>query len=225
MRYGEVRRGRFLSRPNRFVALAEIDGEACECHVKNTGRCLELLVPGAEAVLERAESPGRRTAWDLVAVYKGRRLVNIDSQAPNAVAAEGIAEILGRRPDSLRREVAHGDSRFDLYAECGGRGTFVEVKGVTLERDGTVLFPDAPTARGAKHLRGLARCVGEGYGAMLVFVVQMSGADHFEPNRATDPAFADALLAARDAGVGISAFGCDVEEGSITLAGPVEVRL
>lgn len=225
MNYSNWKSGRFLARPNRFVAHVEVDGRLEICHVKNTGRCRELLTPGAAVYLERASNPARKTRYDLIAVEKGARLVNIDSQAPNQVFAEWIRG--GGIPGVtlLRPECRRGDSRFDFYLEADGRRMFAEVKGVTLERDGTVLFPDAPTQRGAKHLRELARCIGEGYDACAAFVIQLRGAVRFIPNVETDPGFTQALLDARDAGVRLIAFDCNVTPGGITAGDPVKIEL
>lgn len=225
MKYEGMKPGVFLDRPNRFIAHVELDGVTVVCHVKNTGRCRELLVPGVPVFIQRAVAPGRKTAWDLISVRKGGRLINIDSAAPNRVFAEWLKTgALLPVPELIRPECRHGDSRFDFYLEFGGKPVFAEVKGVTLEEDGIVRFPDAPTLRGTKHLRGLADCVREGYGAMAVFLIQMRGVRYLEPNRATDPAFADALRAARDAGVHLLALDCDVTEDSLTARDAVELR-
>lgn len=225
MIYANCTSGIFLSRPNRFIAHVQLDGIVEVCHVKNTGRCRELLLPGAQVFLERSPNPARKTRYDLISVYKHGRLVNLDSQAPNKLFAEwakagGIPSI-----SLLRAECAHGDSRFDFYLEASGKQMFVEVKGVTLEEDGLALFPDAPTERGVKHLRGLAACVREGYGACAAFVIQMEGVHSFTPNRRTHPAFADALLEARDAGVTLLAFDCRVTPDSIIPGQPVPILL
>lgn len=226
MIYDETRRAVFLSRPNRFIAHVLLNGEETVCHVKNTGRCRELLVPGAAVILQKSGNPARKTAWDLIAVYKGERLINMDAAAPNAVCAQWLAAGgLGFVPEVLRPEQRHGDSRFDFYLERDGRGAFVEVKGVTLEEAGVVRFPDAPTQRGVKHLRGLARCVREGFDAYAVFIVQMRDVLYFEPNARTHPEFAAALREARDAGVNVLAMDCQVTENSLTVRSPVEVRL
>lgn len=226
MKYEEIREARFLRRPNRFIADVELDGAETVCHVKNTGRCRELLVPDARVYIQRARNPRRATDWDLIAVQKGRRLINMDAAAPNAVFGEWLrAGGDGFFPENLRPECVHGDSRFDFTFEKDGRRVFAEVKGVTLEEGGVVRFPDAPTARGAKHLRGLRRCVEEGYEAWAVFVIQMRGVRVFEPNRETDPAFAEALSAAAAAGVRILALDCFVTPDSLSIADPVPVRL
>lgn len=227
MKYSEILKAGFIERPNRFVAKVDLEGEEVICHVKNTGRCREILVPGADVILAHADGPERKTAYDLVSVYKGDILINIDSQAPNAVYAEAVEQ--GRiyeGPVSMKREAKHGDSRFDFYIEENGRRIFTEVKGVTLEDGGKVLFPDAPTDRGVKHLRGLAHCISEGYEASVVFVVQMSEADYFTPNYDMHEEFGTALEEAVSAGVQVFAYTCDVHEDSLHLAHriPVELR-
>ncbi len=226
MRYGEVKRGRFLARPNRFVAHVELEGERVVCHVKNTGRCRELLTSGAAVYLERAENPARKTPYDLIAVEKGDLLINMDAQAPNKVFGEWAAA--GRflpGLTALRPEFTWEDSRFDFRLEDHLGPCFVEVKGVTLEQDGLALFPDAPTERGVKHLRGLRRAVEQGYRAAVFFVVQMKGPRLFRPNDDTHPAFGQALREAAAAGVGVYAWDCAVTPESLTLDAPVEVAL
>ncbi len=226
MRYGEVKRGRFLARPNRFVAHVELEGDLVVCHVKNTGRCRELLTPSAAVYLERAENPARKTPYDLIAVEKGDLLINMDAQAPNKVFGEWAAA--GRflpGLTALRPEFTWEDSRFDFRLEDHLGPCFVEVKGVTLEQDGLVLFPDAPTERGVKHLRGLRRAVEQGYRAAVFFVVQMKGPRLFRPNDDTHPAFGQALREAAAAGVGVYAWDCAVTPESLTLDAPVEVAL
>ena len=226
MRYGEVKRGRFLARPNRFVAHVELEGERVVCHVKNTGRCRELLTSGAAVYLERAENPARKTPYDLIAVEKGDLLINMDAQAPNKVFGEWAAA--GRflpGLTALRPEFTWEDSRFDFRLEDHLGPCFVEVKGVTLEQDGLALFPDAPTERGVKHLRGLRRAVERGYRAAVFYVVQMKGRRLFRPNDGTHPAFGQALREAAAAGVGVYAWDCAVTPESLTLDAPVEVAL
>ena len=226
MRSGEVKRGRFLARPNRFVAHVELEGERVVCHVKNTGRCRELLTSGAAVYLERAENPARKTPYDLIAVEKGDLLINMDAQAPNKVFGEWAAA--GRflpGLTALRPEFTWEDSRFDFRLEDHLGPCFVEVKGVTLEQDGLALFPDAPTERGVKHLRGLRRAVERGYRAAVFFVVQMKGPRLFRPNDGTHPAFGQALREAAAAGVGVYAWDCAVTPESLTLDAPVEVAL
>ena len=211
MHYENICRGRFLARPNRFVARVEIDGAEVVCHVKNTGRCRELLVPGAAVYLEQASNPKRKTACDLVAVEKGNLLINMDAQAPNKVFGE-FAAAGGFLPGltALRPEHVWEDSRFDFLLEDGKGPILVEVKGVTLEREGEVLFPDAPTERGVKHLHGLRRAVEAGLRAAVVFVVQMEGPRLFRPNDQTHPAFGQALREAAAAGVQVLAWDCRV---------------
>lgn len=223
MKYDSVCEATFIERPNRFIAHVLLDGEPMICHVKNTGRCRELLVPGSKVILSRGASPLRKTAYDLISVYKGKRLINMDSQAPNAIAAEYLPRLF---PDlaELRREVTCGDSRFDFYGIKRARPFYLEVKGVTLERDGAVYFPDAPTVRGTKHLRELAMLQSSGIDTYVLFIVQMENVLSLQANRATDPAFADALLLARDAGVGIYAVDCAVTHDSIVPREPVPIE-
>lgn len=232
MTYENIRRAVFLDRPNRFIAFIEIDGRREVCHVKNTGRCRELLLPGAEVFVQDVgrgfpDAPNaRKTHFDLIAVRKGKRLVNIDSAAPNRVFAELVRSGgLFRDATLLRPEVRFGASRFDFYIEAGGRRAFVEVKGVTLEEDGVARFPDAPTERGVRHLRELISCREAGYGAYAVFIIQIKGVRYMEPNWATHAAFGDALRDAARAGVQVLAVDCDVTENSIAAADTVEVRI
>ena len=227
MQYLNICSARFLARPNRFVARVEREGTEETVHVKNTGRCRELLVPGATVYLTRGDNLHRKTQYDLVAVEKGPLLVNLDSQAPNRAFAEWARA--GRfRPELtlLRPETTWGNSRFDFYWEgTGGRRGFVEVKGVTLEEGGHARFPDAPTLRGVKHLEELARCREQGYEAAVCFVLQMGGMVDFAPNDATHPAFGDALRRAAGAGVRVLAVECDVTPDTLAIRGPVPVRL
>lgn len=193
--------------------------------MKNTGRCRELLVPGAEVWCQEFDKPERKTKFDLYAVRKGERLINMDSQAPNKAAGEWLAGGgLGQIRD-LRPETTHGDSRFDFSFTKEGKPCFLEVKGVTLEERDAVRFPDAPTERGTKHLRGLIRAVQEGCGAYVLFVIQMEKARYLEPNRDTDPAFAQALWEAKRAGVQVLAMDCRVTENTMEIRDPVEVRI
>ena len=217
--------GHFLSRPNRFIAHVEIGGKEEVCHVKNTGRCKELLVPGARVWCQEFDSTARKTKYDLIAVQKGHRLINMDSQAPNAAAKEWLlAGGLGRIED-LRAEVSHSDSRFDFAFTLDGRQCFLEVKGVTLENDGICAFPDAPTQRGVKHLHGLTRAAQEGFGAYVLFVIQMADVTYLHPNDDTDPAFGTALRQASAAGVQILAMDCQVTPDSMVIRKPVAVQL
>ena len=220
MHYGRIITGIFRNRPNRFIAICEIDGKVEKCHVKNTGRCKEILVEGTTVILEKSANASRKTAYDLVAAYKGDLLINIDSQAPNKVFQEFIrpSGLFGENP-KIFPERFRGDSRFDFYVESGGRKIFVEVKGVTLENDGVCMFPDAPTERGVKHLRGLRKCVEDGYEAYLVLVVQMGGMKEFVPNYATHREFGEEMEKAERSGVKVLVCGCDVGEDSISIAG------
>ena len=227
MRYSKIWAGRFLDRPNRFVAHVELDGQPVVCHVKNTGRCRELLVPGAAVYLQESDNPARKTRFDLIAVDKGGLLVNMDAQAPNQVfrewaeAGHFVPGLPLRRP-----ETTWGRSRFDFYwAAAGGRRGFVEVKGVTLEEGGHARFPDAPTERGVKHLEELIACQAEGYAAAVCFVIQMPGMRDFAPNDATHPAFGGALRRAAAAGVEVLALGCRVEPDELWIDHTVPVRL
>lgn len=226
MRYGSVKIAEFVSRPNRFVADVILDGEETRVHVKNTGRCRELLVPGARVVLSDSGNDGRKYRYDLIAVYKGGLLVNMDSQAPNKAFGEYASScgLFGSEP-VIHPEHIHGDSRFDFYIESGERRIFVEVKGVTLENDGVCMFPDAPTERGRKHLRGLEACVDEGYEAYVAFVVQMNGMTVFLPNASTDPEFASALRHAEDHGVRVLCLECDVAPDTMTITGGIPHRM
>lgn len=224
MIYHTILPGIFLSRPNRFIAHVTIEGELCICHVKNTGRCRELLVPGAEVYVEKSENPARKTLYDLIAVKKGGLLINMDSQAPNKAAGEALPRLLPGLT-LLRAETVFGNSRFDFYAETEqNEKWFLEVKGVTLEENGVARFPDAPTQRGAKHLKELCRCVEEGYRACVLFVIQMKGIRYFTPNTATDPEFAKALRFASEHGVQVRAYDCLVTPDSMVLDKPVEIR-
>ena len=226
MQYGQTIEGVFLARPNRFIAHVEVDGETRICHVKNTGRCRELLEDGARVILEKTNNPARKTLYDVIAVYKGDRLINMDSQAPNRVFKEWLEE--GHGFPNLTRiqpECRYQNSRFDFYLEADGRPTFVEVKGVTLEENGVVLFPDAPTERGVKHINELIEAVQQGYDAYIFFVVQMEDCDYFTPNRATHPAFADALRRAAQSGVHIRAVNCHVSENTLAIGDYVKVVL
>ena len=225
MQYPDMVTGIFLKRPNRFIAHVCIDGKEEICHVKNTGRCRELLPEGAKVWCQRSNNPARKTKYDLITVQKGDRLINMDSQAPNAAAREwllggGLGEI-----SDLRSETVHGDSRFDFAFTMDGRKCFLEVKGVTLENDGVCAFPDAPTERGVKHLQGLTRAAQDGYGAFMLFVIQMADVKYLHPNDKTDPAFGSALRTAAENGVRVLAMDCAVTEDSMSIRMPVLVRL
>ena len=227
MKYHTVIPARFLSRPNRFIAKVELDGREETVHVKNTGRCKELLIPGNTVYLALGENPKRKTKYDLIAVEKRPGLlINMDSQLPNAAAAQWLPKSgLFSEKAVIRREVTYGASRFDLYVEDGLRRAFLEVKGVTLEEEGLASFPDAPTERGAKHLRGLTELARNGFGAYVLFVIQMADVEYLHPNDATDPNFGTALREAAAAGVQVLAMDCDVTVDSMTVRRPVPVRL
>ena len=225
MRYAHMQPGIFLARPNRFIAHVEIGGRVEICHVKNTGRCRELLVPGATVWCQESQNPARKTKFDLISVQKGDRIINMDSQAPNIAAKEWLlAGGLGAVAD-LRPETFHGDSRFDFSFLLDGKQCFLEVKGVTLEDDGVCAFPDAPTARGVKHLKGLTEAAKAGYGAFVLFVIQMADVKYLRPHEERDPAFAAALREASENGVRILAVDCAVSPETMQLRLPVPVRL
>lgn len=225
MHYENMVSGEFLNRPNRFIAHVRINGEEQICHVKNTGRCKELLVPGATVFCQRCENPNRKTKFDLIAVQKGDRLINMDSQAPNAAVGQWLKSGgLGPISD-LRPETTFGTSRFDFAFQKDGRQCYLEVKGVTLENGGVCAFPDAPTIRGAKHLQELTQASREGYGAFVLFVIQMTDVAYLHPNDATDPAFGQALREAAAAGVQVIAMDCQVTETSMVLQRPVPIQL
>ena len=239
MQYAAIREASFVSRPNRFIARILVDGREESAHVKNTGRCRELLVPGARLYVQHHDSPARKTAWSVIGVQKGERLINMDSQAPNQVweeALNGGLVLPGREEPvaSCRREVTPAAlledcpvrSRFDFaLAWRDGAAGFLEVKGVTLEQEGVARFPDAPTQRGRRHLEELARLAQAGYYAGVAFVIQMAGVDRFEPNDATDPAFGEALRRAERAGVQVLAYDCTVTPDSLAVRRPVRVAL
>ena len=227
MRYERITQGSFLERPNRFLAYAELTGKKEVIHVKNTGRCAELLKPGAVIYVQESQNPERKTKWDLIAVEKGDRIINMDSQIPNRVVQEWIEE--GNLFEDVRLvkpETTYCNSRFDLYVETGDkRKIFIEVKGVTLEENGVVRFPDAPSERAVKHLEELGHAVKEGYEAYVFFVIQMKGVRYFTPNRDTHPAFCDALKRAQAAGVHVLAYDCEVSADSIEVNEEVPVVL
>ncbi|MBR2047499.1 MAG: DNA/RNA nuclease SfsA [Oscillospiraceae bacterium] len=225
MRYSDMLPGIFLSRPNRFIAHVQMDGREEICHVKNTGRCRELLIPGVTVWCQRAANPNRKTKFDLIAVQKGDRLINMDSQAPNTAAGEWLRSGGLGRLESIRPETVHGDSRYDFSFTKDGRPCLMEIKGCTLESDGICAFPDAPTERGAKHLRGLIRAVWEGFDCYVLIVIQMTDVKYFHPNDATDPEFGKALREAAQAGVHVIAMDCDVTPDSMAIGKPVAVML
>ena len=224
MKYNKTVKAIFIERPNRFVAKVSLDGEDIYCHVKNTGRCRELLVPGATVWLEDSENPARKYRYSLVTVKKGDRLVNMDSQAPNKAVGEWLSGG-GYFKDIklLKPESKYGSSRFDFYCEYEDKKAYIEVKGVTLENNNIVSFPDAPTERGARHVSELAECIKEGYEAYIIFVVQMKDVLHFEPNAVNDPVFAKALKKAQAEGVNIIAVDCDVTDKEMIIRDFVKV--
>ena len=226
MQYKNIKKATFLSRPNRFIAICSIDGKDEICHVKNTGRCRELLIGGAAVFLEESDNKERKTKYDLVAVLKGDALFNIDSQAPNKVFYEWLLK--GRLFDDIsfiKPEYKYKNSRFDFYVEHGKEKTFIEVKGVTLEEDGVLLFPDAPTERGLKHIEELCNAMNEGYEAYIVFVVQTEKAKYFTPNKKTHISFANALKEAEKKGVKIISLSCEAMPDSLEIKDFVPVRL
>ena len=225
MKYPNMVPGIFRARPNRFIAHIEINGKLEICHVKNTGRCKELLIPGAKVWCQHFDSDSRKTKYDLICVQKGDILINMDSQAPNAAAKQwllsgGLGDI-----EDLKAEHTHGDSRFDFSFIKDGKQCFLEVKGVTLEHDGVCAFPDAPTERGVKHLKGLTAAAKEGYGAFVLFVIQMADMKYLRPHDETDPAFGKALREAAANGVTVLAMDCAVTQDSMEIRLPVLVKL
>ena len=229
MKYDSIYTGVFLERQNRFVARVEMDGREERVHVKNTGRCAELLVPGNRVYLEKSDAVGRKTAYDLVAVEKripeGARLVNMDSMAPNLAAREWLESGALGSLQNLRAEATIGDSRFDFCAEQDGRRVVIEVKGCTLEEDGVARFPDAPTERGVKHVRGLIELAKQGCRCVILIVIQMKGVRVFRPNWETHPAFGEALLEAQAAGVEVIAVDCKVVPGNVNIDRRISVDL
>ena len=229
MKYSNIREGRFISRPNRFIARVDIDGVIETVHVKNTGRCKELLVPNCRVFLEQSSNPTRKTKYDLIAVYKEidgvPTLINMDSQAPNVAVSRWISGGLFSENARVRREVTYKNSRFDFYVEDGTRKAFIEVKGVTLEKDRVAMFPDAPTERGVKHIRELVECLKEGYEAYILFVIQMKGITKLIPNDITHKAFGDAVRIAEKEGVKIIAVDCNVAPDEMIIDQFADVEL
>ena len=225
MHYANMISGTFLVRPNRFIAHVEMDGQVEIVHVKNTGRCRELLPVGAEVWCQKSDNPSRKTKYDLITVRKGGRLINMDSQAPNIAVKEWLLSGGLGAVENVRSETTHGDSRFDFSFTLNGKQCFLEVKGVTLENNGICAFPDAPTERGTKHLRGLQKCVEEGFGGYVLFVIQMSDVIYLHPNDVTDPDFGKALREAAAAGVQVLAVDCAVTEDSMIIRNFVPVLL
>ncbi|MBR2953810.1 MAG: DNA/RNA nuclease SfsA [Clostridia bacterium] len=224
MKYNNIVKGEFIDRPNRFIANVIIDDKVEVCHVKNTGRCKELLVKGNTVYLQKSDNINRKTKYDLIAVQKGDRLINMDSQVVNYVALEYIPNLF-ENIRLIKPEYKYGNSRFDIYVETENEKIFIEVKGVTLENDSVVRFPDAPTERGVKHLKELQKAVTEGYKAYVMFVVQMSDVKYFEPNSETHPEFAEELRSAKNNGVIPLAFDCAVTPNSIVIRKPLLIKL
>ena len=225
MKYENMVSGTFLCRPNRFIAHVEIDEKIEIVHVKNTGRCRELLPEGAKVWCQKHDNPARKTKYDLICAEKGERMINMDSQAPNKAVGEwlqsgGLGNVMDVRP-----EVTFGNSRFDFSFTLDGKPCFMEVKGVTLENEGICAFPDAPTQRGTKHLRELIKAAEAGFGAYVLFVIQMENVRYLHPNDATDPAFADALRQASRSGVNVHAVDCKVTPQTMVLRKPVKICL
>lgn len=226
MRYERIESGKFIERPNRFIAYVELAGKKETVHVKNTGRCAELLTPNATVYVQKADNPERKTQWDLISVKKGRRMVNMDSQIPNKVVEEWLrAGNLFPNATLIRPETTYKKSRFDFYIEEDDRKIFMEVKGVTLEQDGVVKFPDAPTERGVKHIHELCEAIADGYEAYVFFVVQMKGVKYFMPNMVMHADFGEALQSAKEQGVKVLAYDCRVTTDSIEIADEVPVIL
>lgn len=226
MKYEHTEKAIFLERPNRFIAYVNLDGRTETVHVKNTGRCKELLIPGTEIILEKSRNPARKTKYDLISVRKGNRWINMDSQIPNKAAEEWLLKgSLFPEEIQIRREKTFGNSRFDLYVESSRRKAFMEVKGVTLEENNIARFPDAPTQRGLKHVEELTHCIRDGYEAYLLFVIQMKGITCFEPNWNTHPEFGEALIDAQNAGVKLLAYDCFVTENLMEIRDPVPINL
>ena len=226
MKYKNIHKGIFKSRPNRFIAQVEIDGVNTTVHVKNTGRCKELLRENATVFLEKSDNPLRKTKYDLVAVYKGDRLINMDSQAPNIVFGEFLKKnILIKNTTQIKPEHKFNNSRFDFYVEADNRKIFLEVKGVTLEENNVVMFPDAPTERGLKHIWELIEAHKQGYETYCVFIIQMENVDYFTPNAKTQPEFAQALKDAENSGVHLIAYDCIVTENSLEINNEVKIIL
>lgn len=224
MKYENILKGKFISRPNRFIAHIEINGKVEICHVKNTGRCKELLIPGVTVFVQENNNSKRKTKFSLISVIKEKRMINMDSQVPNKVVHEWILKgNLFNDVTLIKPETKYNNSRFDFYIETKNKKIFIEVKGVTLENEGIVKFPDAPTERGVKHVKELCDCVKEGYEAYIIFVVQMKDVLHFEPSVETHKEFAEALKEAKEKGVHIIAVDCEVKEDSISIRDYVNV--
>lgn len=230
MLYENILEGIFIERPNRFIAKCLVNGEEITAHVKNTGRCRELLIKGCRVFLQHFNNTNRKTNYDLIAVQKDDRVINMDSQAPNKVILEALKNNINilqikEKINFFKGEYKYKNSRFDVYAETDKQKIFIEVKGVTLEENGVVMFPDAPTERGIKHINELIDAKNNGYLAYIIFVIQMSNIKYFTPNIKTHKAFADALINAKNNGVNVLAYDCNITDNSITLNSEVKVIL
>lgn len=226
MKYSNIVTGKFIKRPNRFIAHVEIDGKEEIAHVKNTGRCKELLIPGCEIYLEENDNPKRKTRFSLIGVKKGNLLINMDSQAPNKVVGEWLAQGgIYQNPTRIKPETTYGSSRFDFYMEENEKKAYIEVKGVTLEEDKIARFPDAPTERGVKHINELIQAKEEGYDAYIIFVIQMQGMKLFKPNDETHKEFGDTLRKAKECGVHVIAVDCEVMRESLVINTEVPINL
>lgn len=226
MIYENMKQGIFHERPNRFVTMVEIDGKIEKCHVKNTGRCKELLIPGVTVYVQEQDKASRKTKYDLISVEKGNRVVNIDSQVPNKIAYDWIRQgNYFKDITHIQREKTYGNSRFDIYLETLDKKIFIEVKGVTLEEDNIAMFPDAPTTRGIKHIKELTKAIEEGYEAYIIFVIQIEGVIKFKPNDITHPEFGEALRLAKSQGLNILAYDCQVKPDRIKMANPIPIEL
>ncbi|MCQ1529581.1 DNA/RNA nuclease SfsA [Lutispora saccharofermentans] len=226
MQYKDTKEALFIKRPNRFIAHVLLDGKEEIVHVRNTGRCKEILMEGTKVILEASKNPNRKTAYSLIAAYKGDTLINIDSQIPNAVVFEGVKQ--GKIPlisgvKYLKREVTYGNSRFDMYFEKEDSRGFIEVKGVTLEDGGLAMFPDAPTERGRKHLAEMSHAVSQGYEGYVIFLIQMKGVEAFSPNFVMDPDFSEELKRCSDKGVKVLAYDSIVKENEITISQAIKI--
>ena len=226
MKYENIIKAKFISRPNRFIAEVEIDGNIEIAHVKNTGRCKELLTEGTTVYVQKSDNSARKTKYDLITVVKNGMLINMDSQAPNKVFGEWVSQgNFAADVDLIKPECKYGKSRFDFYIEAGGRKIFAEIKGVTLEEEGIVMFPDAPTERGIKHIKELCECVKNGYEGYIFFIIQMEQCKYFTPNKATHIEFAEALKKASECGVNIKAMNCNVTKDELIILKEVEIKL
>lgn len=226
MIYKNVKQGIFHERPNRFIAIVEIDGKLEKCHVKNTGRCKELLIAGVTVYIQEASNPNRKTKYDLISVKKGNRIINMDSQVPNKVVYDWIMEgNYFKEVTYIQREKTYGNSRFDIYLEAANKKIFIEVKGVTLEDNDIAMFPDAPTLRGIKHIKELTKSMEEDYEAYIIFVIQMEDIIKFKPNDQTHPEFGEALRSAKSQGLNILAYDCHVKSDRIKMNNPVSIEL